>query len=126
MFIVAERSPISATAELLLYKCSAVAEMGDRVATIDTGRKVRAAVPLFRGGIGEGRNPKQRQGTSSTLTSRHSRGIESPGIASLTRMLAINVSIPNGTVAHLKHFDPTVTINYASRESAQLTDVGVD
>jgi len=28
------------------YKCSAVAEMGDRLATIDMGRKERTAVPL--------------------------------------------------------------------------------
>jgi len=28
-------------------KCSAVAEMGDRLATIDMGQKVGAAVPLF-------------------------------------------------------------------------------
>ena len=30
-------------------KSSAVAEMGDRLATIDTGRKAEAAVPLFLG-----------------------------------------------------------------------------
>jgi len=31
-------------------KSSAVAEMGDRLATIDMGQKVGAAVPPFRGG----------------------------------------------------------------------------
>jgi len=31
------------------YKSSAVAEMGDRLATIDLGRKVGAAVPLSVG-----------------------------------------------------------------------------
>ena len=30
-------------------KSSAVAEMGDRLTTIDVGRKVGAAVPLFMG-----------------------------------------------------------------------------
>jgi len=30
-----------------LYKSSAVAEMGDRLASIDTSRKVEAAVSLF-------------------------------------------------------------------------------
>jgi len=33
-------------------KSSAVAEMGDRLATIDMGRKVGAAVPLFGEGAG--------------------------------------------------------------------------
>jgi len=33
-----------------LYKCSAIAEMGDRLATVDMGRKLRA-VPLRGGGI---------------------------------------------------------------------------
>jgi len=31
------------------YKCSAVAEMGDRLVTIDMGRKDGAAVPLSGG-----------------------------------------------------------------------------
>jgi len=35
------------------HKSSAVAEMGDRLATIDMGRKVRAAVPFFLGGGAE-------------------------------------------------------------------------
>jgi len=36
-----------------LHESSAVAEMGDRLATIDMGRKVGAAVSLFlRGGVG--------------------------------------------------------------------------
>jgi len=30
-------------------KCSAVAEMGDRLATIDIGQKVEGAVPLLGG-----------------------------------------------------------------------------
>jgi len=47
-------------------KCSALTEMGDRSATIDTGRKVGVALSLF-GGIGEGRKPKQLQGTSSDV-----------------------------------------------------------
>jgi len=33
----------------IVYMSSAVAEMGDRLATIDVGRKVRASVPLFVG-----------------------------------------------------------------------------
>jgi len=33
-----------------IYKCSAVAEMGDRLATIDMGRKLGAAVPLWGAG----------------------------------------------------------------------------
>ena len=32
-----------------LNKCSAAAEMGDRLATLDVGRKVGAAVPRFSG-----------------------------------------------------------------------------
>jgi len=31
------------------YRCSAVAEMGDRLATIDMGRKVGVLCPLLRG-----------------------------------------------------------------------------
>jgi len=34
---------------IYLYKSSASAEMGDRLATIDMGRKLGAAVPLWRG-----------------------------------------------------------------------------
>jgi len=34
------------------YKSSAIAEMGDRLATIDIGRKVGAAVPLSLGELG--------------------------------------------------------------------------
>jgi len=34
---------------IAFYKSSVVAEMGDRLATIDMGRKVGAAVPLFGG-----------------------------------------------------------------------------
>jgi len=41
MPIVAKWLPISATAEHLLYKSSAVAEMGNRFATIDKGRGSR-------------------------------------------------------------------------------------
>ena len=41
MPIVAKWLPISATAELLYNKCSAVAEMGNRFATIDKGRGSR-------------------------------------------------------------------------------------
>ena len=41
-----------------LNKCSAPAEMGDRLGTPDLGRNVAAAVPRFWG-IGEGRKPKQ-------------------------------------------------------------------
>jgi len=37
---------------LFPYKSSAVAEMGDRLATIDMGRKVGAAVPLSVGELG--------------------------------------------------------------------------
>jgi len=40
--------------------------MGDRLATTDVGRKVGATVPLF-GGKGEGRKPKQLQGTSTDV-----------------------------------------------------------
>jgi len=40
--------------------------MGDRLATIDMGRKV-GDVPLFGGGIGEGRKPKQLHGTSTDV-----------------------------------------------------------
>jgi len=35
-----------------MNKSSAVAEMGDRLATRDMGRKVGAAVPLYVGGAG--------------------------------------------------------------------------
>jgi len=35
-----------------LNKCSAVAEMGDRLATIDMGRKLKGAVPLLGAGPG--------------------------------------------------------------------------
>ena len=38
------------------YKSSAIAEMGDRLATIDMGRKVGAAVPLSLGGAGSRTN----------------------------------------------------------------------
>ena len=34
-----------------LYDCSAIAEMGDRLATIDIGRKL-GAVPLWAGDVG--------------------------------------------------------------------------
>ena len=34
-----------------LNKCSAVAEMGDRLATIDMGRKLKGAVPLLGGDL---------------------------------------------------------------------------
>ena len=49
-------------------KCSAVADMGDHLATIDMhGPKSRgAAVPLF-GGIVEGRKLKQLQNTSTDV-----------------------------------------------------------
>ena len=56
----------SATPHAICNKSSIVAEMGDRLATID-GRKSR--------GIGEGRKPKQLQGTSTD--------VEWPFIASL-------------------------------------------
>jgi len=66
----------------LNYKCSAAAEMGDRLATIHIGRKVGATVPLFWG-IGEGRNPKQLQDTSSD--------VEWPVLASLINKLTSEV-----------------------------------
>jgi len=47
-------------------KCSALAEIGDRLARIDISRKV-GLCPFFLGGIGEGRKPKQLQGTSRVL-----------------------------------------------------------
>jgi len=54
---------------------SAVAEMGDRLAT-DMGQKVGSyCVPFGGEGIKEGRNPKQPQGTSTD--------VEWPVIASL-------------------------------------------
>ena len=53
MPIVAKRSPISATAELLLdnrlYKCSPVDEMGDCLATIDMDQKEGVACALSGG-----------------------------------------------------------------------------
>ena len=59
MSIVVKRSPVSATAEYLFYimlfalckKCSAVAEMADRLATIDMGRRVRGCCAPFGGGV---------------------------------------------------------------------------
>jgi len=45
-------------------KCSAVAEMSDHLATIDMGRKVGRGCCA---GIGEGRKPKQLQGTSTDV-----------------------------------------------------------
>jgi len=48
--------------------------MGDRLATTDMGRKVRAALPLF-GGRYEGRKPKHLQCTGTD--------VEWPVIASL-------------------------------------------
>jgi len=57
----------------------AVAEMGDRFATIDMGRKVAGCCAHFFGremGIGEGRKPKQLQGPRTD--------VEWPVIASLT------------------------------------------
>jgi len=54
-------------------KCSAVGDMGDRLATINMGRKVWAAVPLLE--KGEGRKQKQLPGTSTD--------VEWPVIASL-------------------------------------------
>ena len=43
-----EQATASYASLLLLYKCSAVAEMGDRLVTIDMGRKLGAgAVPPF-------------------------------------------------------------------------------
>jgi len=50
-----------------LNKCSAVAELGDRLATIDMGRKVGGCSSPFLGAIGEGRKPKQLQGTSTDV-----------------------------------------------------------
>ena len=46
------RRTILTTAISTVNKSSAVAEMGDRLATIDEGRKVGAAVPLSLGGAG--------------------------------------------------------------------------
>jgi len=46
MSIVAKRSPISASDNF--YKCSVVAEMGDRLATIDTGLKLGGCAPFGR------------------------------------------------------------------------------
>jgi len=48
-------------------KCSAAAELGDCLATIDMDQNVGAAVPPFLGvgGIGEGPKLKQLQGTST-------------------------------------------------------------
>ena len=48
------------------YKCSAVADMGDRLDSIDMGRKVGGCSAPFWG-IGEGRKPKQLQGTSTDV-----------------------------------------------------------
>jgi len=47
-------------------KCSAVAEMGDHLATIDMGRKVWGCCVPF-GCIEEGRKPKQLRGTSTDM-----------------------------------------------------------
>ena len=47
-------------------RSSAVAEMGDRLATIDMGQKVGSCSARF-GSIGEGREPKQLQGTSTDM-----------------------------------------------------------
>jgi len=41
---------------LISYQSSAVAEMGDRLSTLDVGRKVGAAVPLLGGGAGSPSN----------------------------------------------------------------------
>jgi len=38
------------------YKSSDVPEMGDHLATVDIGRKVGAAVPLYEGGAGSPSN----------------------------------------------------------------------
>ena len=53
-----------------LYKCSAVAEMGDRLATIDMGRKELqgSAVPLSGGNQSSG--DKHRYGTEESLSPR--------------------------------------------------------
>ena len=58
----------------LIYKRSAVPEMGDRLATIVMGRKLGAAAPLL-GGENRRSEPKQLQGTSTDM--------EWPVIASL-------------------------------------------
>ena len=47
-------------------KSSAVAELGDRLATIDTGRKVGGCCAPFLRGIREGRKPKQLQAQDLT------------------------------------------------------------
>ena len=52
---------------LTKYKCSAVAEMGDGLATIDMGRKVGGScAPFLAGEIG-GRKPKQLQHTRTDM-----------------------------------------------------------
>jgi len=47
-------------------KSSAVAETGDRLATVDMGRKVWSCCASFWG-IGEGQKPKQLQCTSTEV-----------------------------------------------------------
>ena len=48
-----------------LNKCSAVAEMGDRLAKIDTGRKIGAALPpFFLGGGGRRRSDSEVEATA--------------------------------------------------------------
>ena len=67
-------SPIPQKGHSIPYFSAHVAEMGDRLATIDMGRKVWVCCAHFWG-IGEGRKPKQLQGTSTD--------VEWPVIASL-------------------------------------------
>ena len=51
------------TIALNANKSSAVDEIGDRLTTVDMFRKVGGYTVLFFGAIGEGRKPKQLQGT---------------------------------------------------------------
>jgi len=50
------RNYVTVTLYILFNKRSAVAEMGERLATIDMGGKLGPAVPLFRGGTGSPSN----------------------------------------------------------------------
>jgi len=65
-------SPIRNTGKEMqnLYSCSAVAEMGNRLATIDMGWKVGGCCAPFLGeeeGVGEDWKPKQLHGTSTDV-----------------------------------------------------------
>ena len=64
--------------EKMLSSQHYIAEMGDRLATIDKGQKVGGLLSAFFGeAIGEDRKPKQLQGTSTD--------VELPGIAFLCK-----------------------------------------